>query len=462
MKRLKAHINAQLSGPGGISNLLQIAFPMVISQASDTVMMFFDRLFLSRLGKEHLAASMSGGLTAFMVMTFFMGVAGYVTTLVAQHYGAGQKRRCSVVITQALIFALLSYPLILLCGWLLQPFFRLFGHSPLQLQLETTYFRILIFGSILGLLRAVLAGFFSGLGRTRIVMVANLTAMLVNLPCNYVLIFGKLGFAPLGMAGAAYGTLIGGGCGCLILCWGYWNRQLQEEYHTRKAWKFEPALLRMLLRYGTPSGLEILLNIAAFNFVVQLFHSYGPDVAAAVTIAFNWDLVSFFPMIGVNIATMSLVGRNIGAGNLPAAERSAYSGFKVAGFYAGLMMVLFLSIPHILVEVFVPQGTSLDYSLVTSLGQKLIVATAFYTLADATALVFGGALRGAGDTTWVMWSSVLIHWSMALLVFCMVRLWNCEPFTSWIAFVLCIVSLGFTFYRRFRRGKWRQIQMLES
>ena len=90
---------------GSIREMAAIALPMVVSMSCDTLMIFTDRLFLSRLGPEQMNAAMGGGLTAFMMMSFFIGLTGYATALVAQCLGAGQKNRCAVVLTQAAILS---------------------------------------------------------------------------------------------------------------------------------------------------------------------------------------------------------------------------------------------------------------------------------------------------------------------------------------------------------------------
>jgi len=89
--------------PGGIREMLAIALPMVISYAADTVMTFTDRMFLSRLGPEVMNAAMGGGLTAFMMSTFFLGLIGYSTALVAQYLGANRKSSCPTVKSQELL-----------------------------------------------------------------------------------------------------------------------------------------------------------------------------------------------------------------------------------------------------------------------------------------------------------------------------------------------------------------------
>ena len=103
----------QEHSPGGIAEMLAIALPMVISYAADTVMTFTDRMFLSRLGPEIMNAAMGGGLTSFMMSTFFLGLIGYSTALVAQYLGANRKNACPTVTTQALFIAFLAYPVVL-------------------------------------------------------------------------------------------------------------------------------------------------------------------------------------------------------------------------------------------------------------------------------------------------------------------------------------------------------------
>jgi len=455
-------IKKHFRGPGGISMMLGIAVPMIISNAAEMIMMFVDRLFLARLGREHLSAAMTGGLTMFMLMTFFLGVVGYVNALVAQHYGAGQKKRCGLSAAQGLIFALAGYPLVLLATpvgrWLLS----LAGHDPLQHELEVVYFSILAWGSIMGLLRAALSGFFCGIGRTGMVMFANILAMLVNVVANYILIFGKLGFPALGMAGAAYGTLMGSATGLLVMGVAYFGKKVQEEFDTLIGLRFDRQVFRTLIKFGLPSGIEFFLNLAAFNAFVQVFHSYGSDAAAAITIVFNWDLVAFFPLFGFNMAVMSLVGRYMGAGQPDMARRSAFSGLKAASVYGAAMGFLFLFAPGPLVRMFVQGTMESEYAAVMPMAIKALRIAAIYTFSDCVLIVFSGALRGAGDTQWTMRTSVLIHWLMTGVCLVLIKVLKVPPLFSWLAFSLMVLVLVWVFTARFLGGKWEDIQVIES
>ena len=443
-----------------LRKLLVIAVPMVISQASDTLMLFADRLFLSRLGEEYLAASMSGGLMQLMLGFFFIGTIGYVTAVVAQHFGAGNYRKCSEATFQAIVLALISYPIILGLSPLVKIIFSAVGQSAVQVELGYEYFQMLIFGIVFLIMRHALAGFFIGIGRTTVVMAANAAGMLVNIPLNYILIYGKAGFPALGLRGAAIGTISGNFVIFIILLLFYFRGKNRMDFCTNKSFSFRPRIMKTLLRYGAPAGVEMFLNIAAFNLFVQTMHSYGTKVAAAVTIAFNWDIVAFLPMLGMGHAVTSLVGRYMGAGDPEEAGKTAFTGLKTAWVYSFSILLLILIGAKPLASMFLP-GFENGGSEVGSLAVVLLRLVSVYILADSAQIVFVGALRGAGDTRWVMITSVILHWLFAAAAIYLIRFLRVDPVYAWLSFIVFIITLGVTMFLRFRGGKWKSIRMLE-
>lgn len=432
---------------------------MMVSHASETVMLFVDRLFLSRVGKVHLAAAMGGGLTSFVLTSLFANVVGYNNAIVAQYYGSGRKDYCIRATSQAIYVSFFGYPLLLAIIPFTRLFFQVLGLEAEQIELSNIYLQFLLAGSIMFILRNALAGFFTGIGRTRVVMVANLAAMVVNVPANYILIFGKLGFPALGMKGAAIGTLCGSFFALLIFVFVYLKTARTAEFRGAGQWRFDAALVRRLIRFGLPAGIETFLNIGAFNLFVQMMHSYGPDVAAAVTITFNWDLVAFIPMLGLSIATTAIVAQHIGAGNHDEAQKSAYLVLRMAFVYAGSMMVLFVVGARPLVTVF-SSGFEAGAEDVAGLAITLLRLASLYTVADSVNLIFGGALRGAGDTAWIMRFSVLIHWILAAAAFLLIRRVQAHPVVVWCVFIAMIIILGISMFLRFRTGKWRSIELI--
>ncbi|WP_225071373.1 MATE family efflux transporter [Desulfuromonas sp. CSMB_57] len=447
---------------GGLREMLTVALPMVISHASETVLIFTDRVFLSRLGPVPMSAAMAGGLTAFMMMTFFIGLTGYATALSAQYLGAGRKENCALVLTQAGLLALLATPLILAARPLGHGLFRIMDLSPEQLVQQRLYFDILLYGAILVLLRTCLSSFFSGIGRTRVVMFSAMTAMVVNVGANYVLIFGKLGLPALGLRGAAYGTLLGSLCGLLVLLTSYLGRSNRQEYGVLASLRFDGQVMGKLLRYGSPAGVEMFLNLLAFTSMILIFHGHSLVTAAAVTIVFNWDLVSFVPLLGIQIGVVSLVGRYLGAGRPDIAERVTRSGLKMAWAYSSLILMLFVSFPGQLVAVFQPREMDIVFHQAAPLATTMLRLAAFWVLADGVMLVFSGALRGAGDTLWAMCASVALHWLLIPVLVLFLKVLELPPQSAWLVLIAFFLSFSGLFYLRYRSGKWKTLSVVRE
>jgi MATE family multidrug resistance protein len=318
-----------------------------------------------------------------------------------------------------------------------------------------------MYGSILTLARHAVTTFFSGVGRTRIIMISAGAAMVVNICANYVLIFGKFGFPTLGIKGAAIGTVLGTATGLVITAGTFLSRGYRGEFGILSALRFDWGVMKKLLRYGLPPGFEFLLNMVAFDLLVMSFHSYGVEVAAAVTIAFNWDLVSFIPMIGVNIGITSLVGRFMGAGSPDTAHRSTISGLKVAVLYSAITFFLYLAFPHQLAAMFRPSDPGTDFSRIAPMAVFMIRMITVYVFGDAVALAFSGALRGAGDTFWTMVISIGGHWVLTLAALILVKGLGVAPKSAWAVVVFLILGIGIAFYLRYRTGRWRELRVVD-
>jgi MATE family multidrug resistance protein len=433
---------------------------MIVSQASETLMRFVDRLFLSWLGKVHLAASMSGGLSSFVFTALFAGIAGYSNALVAQYYGADRTERCTHTVSQGLYFSLFAIPALVGLIPLGHLMFQAAGHSGDQIALEFSYFRIMMLGAVLVLFRQVLVGFFLGIGRTRIVMLANLAGLIVNVPLNYVLIFGKLGLPALGIEGAAIATISGSFLIVVVLAGAYLRHPIYRAHRAPGLFRLRGELFGRLLRFGAPAGAELFLNVFAFNMFIQLMHSMGEGVAAAVTITFNYDMVAFVPMIGLGVAVTAMVGQQMGAGSTDGARKATMLALRVGYSYAAVMMALFVFGAGPLVRVF-GGGLEAGDAGVLELARAMLRLAAIYTLADITQLVFSGALRGAGDTRAVMLISTVAHWVLAVAAVLLIRVFSISPFAMWIFFIGFVVVLGFAIFWRFRAGHWTRIRMIE-
>ena len=237
---------------GTTRELFDLALPMVVSQGSYALMVFVDRWFLSMLGPEHMAASMGGGVAAFFSISLFMGVMFYANAMVAQYYGAREYGKCPQVVTQGLFMAFLCLPVIGLVGWGGYHLFGVMGHAPEQLELERIYYQVLMWGCFFALAKTCMASYFAGITRTRVVMIADVLGVLLNIPLTWALVFGRLGLPEMGIAGAALATVTSNVFALAIFGAFYFNRTHREQFKVLESFQIQGGILRRYARLGFP------------------------------------------------------------------------------------------------------------------------------------------------------------------------------------------------------------------
>ncbi len=446
--------------PGGIKELLILAIPMIISTACDGIMTLTDRLFLARVGPEQMNAALGGGVTMQMLMFFFVGLTGYSTALVAQYFGAADKPRTTLAAFQAILITLLAWPMILLLKPLAIAFFYFMKIPQSQIGYQIEYLNILAWGGMFGMMRYTLGCYFSGIGKTKIVMSATLVALVVNIIFDYILVFGKFGFPAMSVKGAALATVIGAFCAMVVLFVAFLSHTNRIEFSVLKSFRFNWPIMKRLIYYGSPAGFEMFLNFLAFSTMVALFHSQGDVVATATTIMFNWDLVSFIPLLGVEIAVTSLAGRYMGAEKPELAHRSAISAVKTGIFYSVVILALFVFIPETLVRVFHPETPSSVFDEAVPIAVAMIRIASLYVLVEAVLVALVGALRGAGDTYFTMVASVSAHWLFIPILYLALDVLKLSVPLSWFLLVVFFLLFCTVLIYRFRSGKWKKIRVI--
>jgi len=407
-----------------------------------------------------MAAALGGGVVWFFSISLLNGILAYATALVAQYLGAKELHKCSRVITQGIIMALASTPLLILVGFAMRNIFAGMGHAPDQVELEKTYYTILMFCSVTILIKVCLSTFFSGIGRTRVVMICDVLGILLNIPLSWCLIFGKAGLPTLGIAGAAYGTVISTVFTIVIYLLFYLAKENRELFKINSSFVFDRGITGRYLRLGFPSGLEMFLNVAAFNLFLLMFQSYGIVEAASATIVFNWDILSFVPLLGLNIAVMSMIGRFVGAGDMHKANEVTTAGYILGIGYSLFLALNFLVFRDVLVEIFIFYEEDAD--AIRSLSRYMMVGLSCYVLCEGMLQVATGVLRGAGDTRWVMWASTSMHWAMLVIQFLIIKVFAFGPRFSWIGFVIMILGLASVFIYRLGSNRWRDPDKLQA
>lgn len=447
---------------GGWRELSKIAWPLIISSATFAVLNFCDRLFLSWYNEDAFRASLPAGILFFTLVCGFMALAGFTNTFVAQFWGSGDKQGCARATTQGIIFAGLSIPLIMLLTpvgiWVL----RLSGHGADVLALEEEYFKILMWCGGGMVLSSAFGSFFSGRGKTFVIMGCNVFANSINVLLNYLLIFGKWGFPEMGIAGAGWATVIGSLIPPLIYALLYFSKSINAEFSTFRNFRFDRRLFSRMIRFGLPAGLHWFLDVAAFTFFVLLVGRMGPVAHVASNIAMSINLIGFMPMTGVGIAASILVGQYLGRNQPEYATRVGWLAFKIGTVYVGLVSLSFLLFPSAYTTIFAGDAAgTVPLEELLKMVRILLVMLAVWGLADAAAIILSGALKGAGDTYFVMYFQSIAAWGFLVvgqLLIVLVFEWG--VYASWAWTMLYMMILGAGFILRFRSNRWKRIDLL--
>ena len=447
----------------GYLQVLRIAFPLILSTGSYSVQQFIDRMFLSWYSPDALAAALPTGMLCFTLISLFMGTSGYVSTFIAQYIGASRPEKVGPAMWQGIYFSVLGGLLIAFTALFPKTIFSLIGHSPEVQILESEYWVYLTLGGIFPVAQGAVAGFFSGRGKTYPIMWCTFAATGVNIALNYLLIFGNLGMPEMGISGAGLSTFISGLLNFLFLSVLVFTNENNSKYKTRSGWKFDPALFKRLIRYGLPNGIQFFLDIAAFSLFILLIGRLGATELAAASIAFNISMLAFMPMIGLGITVSILVGQSLGANEPGQAKVATFSAFQVSFTYMAILAMLYLLIPNVFIYPFSAKADPIEFESIKSSALVSLRFIALWSIFDSLAIIFSSALKGAGDTAFIM-LSICLTGPIILIAptFLIIEIFHLGLNAAWISGVAYVLCLGIVYYLRFKAGKWESMRVIES
>ncbi len=448
--------------PGDWREVLAVAYPLIISMASFTVMQFADRIFLARWSSLAIQAAMPAGLLAFTLICLFQGVAAYSSTFVAQYHGAGDPRGCVRAAAQGMWLSVLAWPLMVAMtplGWLAM---RLSGHAPELIAAEREYFDVLMLGSVLVTFGSAVGGYFTGRGRMRLNTVANVIGCAVNVVLDYVMIFGKLGFPAMGIAGAAWATVIAS-CVAPVIQFVWLLRDSEvRRGGLRRTLAFDGRQVRQLLRYGLPSALHTLVDAGAFACFLMLTGRLEPLELAASNIGFSINGVAFMPLLGISMAAAIVVGQYQGCRNGAAAERAGWSALKIGWAYMLVVSLSFVAFPEGYYTLFHSQDADYTVAELVAVGRVMMLLMAAWGMVDTMNIILAGALKGAGDTRYVMVYMLVMGWALWIPgeVLILRRGYGILAAWAWLTVYILVLSIGFLL--RWKRGRWKAHDLIGS
>ena len=431
--------------------LICLAGPLILSNLAYTLLGALDTIFMGRVGTIELGAVGVAATLFVAVSAIFRGTVGGTLVMVSQGYGADDRRKIRKSFQRYIVLSFLLAPLSLVMPKVFRLYFGLSKAQPQVRDLALIYMTIRAYEIPFSLLSKIMGSFLLGIGNSTFPMFISWLTVGVNAFANYVLIFGRLGFPKLGIAGAAWGTVISQVVQTIVYV-GFVLRHYNKEYGLLKEFSFPSRKeLKDSFTLGFPMGLANSVDLCAFGVFLTLISRIGPIELAASQIASQLNDLTFMPAFALSASTNSLVGRSLGEKDAEKAEIFGRAGLVVGVIVVGLIGLCFCLFPSVFVTPFTNEPQ------VAVLASKLLKIVALYQLLDVAYVVFRGALNGAGQTkytglmTLVCACILFIPISYAGAFVLGFGIWG-----AWIGPLAHVTCLVLTLGARFYSGSWKR------
>jgi MATE family multidrug resistance protein len=391
--------------------MLRVAIPVVLAELGWMAMGVVDTIMVGPLGPQAIAAAGVSNSLQIALAIFGMGLLLGLDTLVSHAFGAGRQDECNRWFWHGVALAAIIAPVLLLLCWTMLQLVPAMGFHPEVAPLVERYFGILLWSGAPLVFYAAFRRYLQAIHAATPVMIALVSANIINALGNWAFIHGHLGAPQLGLVGSAVATLVARLylVGLLLFAVLYYDARRQSglllssrRIESKRVWR--------MVHLGFPAASTVALEVGVFAAATALAGKLTPVAAASHQIALNIAAVAFMVPLGLASAGAVRVGHAIGARDVPRAAAAGWTAILLGVSFMAATAASFLVVPRQLIGLF----TS-DPSVLT-LGSSLLLVAAVFQLFDGLQGVATGVLRGLGDTRTPMVTNLAAHWLFGLPV----------------------------------------------
>jgi len=388
--------------------LLLLALPIMGAQLAQTAMGFVDTVMAGNVSPQDLAAVAVGFSLWIPIMLFITGILLAITPLTARYHGAGQSEHIGPLVQQSLI---LAAGLGFLGWWLLRqstlifPFMQV---EPEVARIAKGYLYGISWGFPAAAFYQVFRSFNEGLGNTRVALMVGIIALLINIPANYILIYGKFGFEPMGAVGCGWATaLVTWFMAVAIGVYSFYHPRF-KRYRFKQLQSAAERYWLKVLKLGTPMGLSIFVEVTLFCIIALLIARLGATTLAAHQVALNVTSIIFMLPLSLSMAITIRTGQLLGSQNPVEARFSSMVGIGLGLIIAVISASFIYIFNDWIARLYTPDAQ------VQALASSLLILAALYQFSDAIQVGAVGALRGYKDTLVPLFLTLIAFWVVGL------------------------------------------------
>ena len=399
-----------------IRAMLQLSWPMILTNLGQTAMTATDVLMMGRLGPDALAAGSLGANLYFMPLIFGLGLMTAASPMIATELG---RKRHSVrdvrrTVRQGLWLAIMVSIPIWLFLWQAEPILNAMGQEPRLAAMAGSYVHTLMWAAMPFYGYLVLRSFISALERPRWALLIVFSAVAFNAFANWCLMYGNLGFPALGLPGSGVATTISSvmmfaGMAAVVS----FERRFRRYRLFGRFWRADWPRFRAFLKLGLPIAALLLFEVSIFNAASFLMGLINTASIAAYAIAIQVASLAFMIPLGLGQAVTVRVGRAHGAGDYAAVTRAGWTAFVMGVGFMAVMAAVMVFLPYPLISAFIDLDAP-ENAEVVALAATFLAFAGLFQIVDGAQAVGGGMLRGLHDTTVPMIYALFGYWGVGL------------------------------------------------
>jgi putative MATE family efflux protein len=398
-----------------ISKVTIFALPISLSGLINMVASFIAMLFVARVGKIELAAGALSVSTYITIMTVFVFVL-YSVGILASHYRGQQKNHEEIgrlIKTGFWVAIFMSIPAIILL-WNVDKILILFRQDPKLINAAVGYFHYAALSMVPTLIGAVIAQFYTGIGKPRFSMIISTISLPFTIFFSYALILGKFGFPKLALAGVTAAIFIVQLILYIsLLFYMYFSKSIKKYKIFSCGFWPNWSLCKNIFSLGIPVGIQFGSEIAAMTVATYFMGYFGVTALAAIQIVGQYSLIVVMITLGISQAVSILVSEALGNHDIYLMKQYLLSAIIILVSFFVLVFVVFLLIPKSLISIFIDINNPSNHQLV-SLAIDLFIISAVLLLVDGVRNLLSGGLRGLHDSKAPMKIGVSCLWLISL------------------------------------------------
>lgn len=433
-----------------LRDVLRLALPAALKHLLDILQLLIDMIMVGML---HVAALAAVGMSMQFMMVINVVMTLYIVggnAIIARRIGERRRHRASALLYSLSVFALIiSIPITLFGYYNAENFYVWMGAEVDLATYGRDYFEIIMLGMPLIFLDALMYNALSAAGDTKSSLYIKIFSAFINLLLNYLLIFGHGGFEAMGIAGAAYATVIAYGFNIVI----YFILLMRKDAKLQILMRFSKKDLVRALQVGKHASLDRLISVTSFILFIWVITAYGTAAIAGYQVGLRIEGLAFMPGFGFAIAATALVGQNLGAKNYEASYQTGLYAIKIAASFMGILGILLALFPAFFIGFFTQDPVTIDAA---SIYLQLVGVS---QVPLAMTFVINGALRGAGATKTALKVNVTSLWILRVIPSLILYYLGFGLIWIFIAMTVETFIKGGVFWYIYQKRSWQSIKV---